>query len=390
MKCVKCGSADEVIEDIRTPSELFPQGESNPNYGSFRYEKLANKEGLYEQYWIENLTFSEIAERVGCHLETVRRAVKKHNIPVKKTDLRLKDANWLQKKYHGEELGCTEIAKIINCNAETVRRYLLKHHISLRTAGETTKLKPFKHQPLNNKEWLYKKYWVEKLSPAQIADGVGCCSTLVRIALREAKIQVRTISEGTILRRRKEFNHPELLDDPIWLKQKYCDEELSLEEIGKIVGCTIAPIRHRLEFYNISIRTHKRSDRTREKNRIISIKSLKFSKKSYTAPEQKFEEICKKCGFPFKYVGNGSFWIGYVNPDFIEINGDKIAVEIFGDYWHSPLLRKNIRYSHTYEGRKEIFKKYHWKLIVIWESDLKRSDAEKFVFTKFKKERIVV
>ena len=70
---------------------------NNPNYGHFRYPELSNKEWLYEKYWIENLAFSEIAEMIGCHLETVRRAVKRHNIPVKK-DRFTKDANRLHKR----------------------------------------------------------------------------------------------------------------------------------------------------------------------------------------------------------------------------------------------------------------------------------------------------
>lgn len=386
---------------IRTFSELSPKGENNPNYGHFRHPELTNKEWLYEKYWIENLPFSGIAEIIGCHLETVRRAIKRYNIPEKKTDLRLKDANWLHKKYHKEKLGCPEIAKIIGCNAETVRRYISKHHIPLRTAGETIKFKPskyyqrvrnrklFKDYRLNDREWLYQKYWIEKQSPVEIADEIGCSRYIVRIALKKAEIPIRTVSEEAKIRRRRNFICPELLDDPIWLKQKYTNEELSLEEIGKIIGCTLTTVRGSLIFYSVPIRNHKRSNRTREKNRIISIRSLRFTKKSYTAPERKFEEICKKYSFPFKYVGNGNFWIGNLNPDFIEANGKKICVEVFGDYWHSPLLRRNMRYSHTYEGRKEILNQHHWKLIVIWESDLKREDAEQFVSIKLKNEGVV-
>lgn len=98
-----------------------------------------------------------------------------------------------------------------------------------------------------------------------------------------------------------------------------------------------------------------------------------------------FEEICKKHNLPYKYTGDGSFWIGKkpsINPDFVNCNGKKIAIEIFGDYWHSPLLNRNIRYSQTFDGRNKILKEYGWKLVVFWGVDLLRVDAEQFILNK--------
>ena len=111
--------------------------------------------------------------------------------------------------------------------------------------------------------------------------------------------------------------------------------------------------------------------------------------KHHMKPEMIFESFCAKDTLPFRYTGDGSFWIHNINPDFVECNGKKVAVEIFGDYWHSPLLRSNIPYERTYKGRKEILKKYGWKLIILWESDLKRSDAEQFVLNKLRRNEIV-
>ena len=105
----------------------------------------------------------------------------------------------------------------------------------------------------------------------------------------------------------------------------------------------------------------------------------------HTKPELIFQEICKKNSLPFKYTGDGSFWIHNINPDFVECNGKKIAVEIFGDYWHSPLLRQNISYSQTYKGRKKALKKYGWELIMFWETDLLRLDAESFILSQLNK-----
>ena len=107
-----------------------------------------------------------------------------------------------------------------------------------------------------------------------------------------------------------------------------------------------------------------------------------------TYPELIFEEICAKYNLPFKFVGDGSLWLGNVNPDFIH-KTRKLVVEIFGDYWHSPLLNSNLRYTQTLEGRKKQLKVKGYKLIVFWESDLKRKDVEKFLLNALQKEKII-
>ena len=111
-----------------------------------------------------------------------------------------------------------------------------------------------------------------------------------------------------------------------------------------------------------------------------------------TRPEIIFETICKKYNLPFKYTGDGAFWIGKnpsINPDFVECNGKKIAVEIFS-YWHDPLRRHcKVRYSHTYEGRKKILKKHKWVLVVFWQEDLEREDAEQFILSEMQKQGIM-
>jgi G:T-mismatch repair DNA endonuclease (very short patch repair protein) len=107
-----------------------------------------------------------------------------------------------------------------------------------------------------------------------------------------------------------------------------------------------------------------------------------------TAPEKAFMNICKKYLFPFKFVGNGALWLGNANPDFVH-NTKKIVVEVFGDYWHSPLLNGKIKYKHTIDGRRKQLKAEGYKTIFIWESDLKRKDAEAFVIRILKKEKII-
>lgn len=102
-----------------------------------------------------------------------------------------------------------------------------------------------------------------------------------------------------------------------------------------------------------------------------------------TKPELQFQSICEELKFQFKYVGDGKFWIENINPDFVDANARKIAVDIFGDYWHSPLFRKKAaRWEYTEEGRRATLRKYGWRLVVFWESELKLPDAKERVLRK--------
>jgi G:T-mismatch repair DNA endonuclease (very short patch repair protein) len=111
-----------------------------------------------------------------------------------------------------------------------------------------------------------------------------------------------------------------------------------------------------------------------ERKRLTSF--LKALIKRPTKPEQQLIEILRGLKMPFRYVGNGSYIIGNMNPDFIHTGGKKVAIEIFGDYWHDPTKNPKVPYSRTEEGRKEAFSKHGWKLIVIWERELKKNNIE--------------
>jgi G:T-mismatch repair DNA endonuclease (very short patch repair protein) len=95
-----------------------------------------------------------------------------------------------------------------------------------------------------------------------------------------------------------------------------------------------------------------------------------------TVPEKVALDIIQRHKLPFKYTGDGSFIIAGLNPDFVNVNGEKIALDIFGDYWHTLKADKE---SYTEEGRKRIFAEYGWKLVVVWQSELKKMSEEEFL-----------
>ena len=53
-------------------------------------------------------------------------------------------------------------------------------------------------------------------------------------------------------------------------------------------------------------------------------------------------------------------------PDFVNINGQKKIIELYGDYWHR---------NDNPQDRIDLFKQYGWDCLVIWESELKDERA---------------
>lgn len=111
-----------------------------------------------------------------------------------------------------------------------------------------------------------------------------------------------------------------------------------------------------------------------ESNRIRSIKSkrlwqdvnyrerviknvLKGLLKRPTSLEKVIIELIAKHNLPFEYCGNGTFLIGFKNPDFCSSNGSKICIEVANRFHHQGSWA---------DKRKEHFKKYGWKCLVLW------------------------
>jgi hypothetical protein len=89
----------------------------------------------------------------------------------------------------------------------------------------------------------------------------------------------------------------------------------------------------------------------------VTENSLKCLLKRPTSLERKIIELMEKHNLPFKYCGNGSFLIGFKNPDFYEINGRNICIEVANRFHHDSNWAKN---------RVKDFAKYGWKCLIIW------------------------
>ena len=95
-------------------------------------------------------------------------------------------------------------------------------------------------------------------------------------------------------------------------------------------------------------------------------------------PELKLNNVLDKL-YPneWKFVGDGQLIINGKCPDFVNVNGQKKIIELWGDYWHE---------GQNPEDRKKVFEPFGYKTLVIWESELKKMNRLEFRIHKFMRE----
>lgn len=107
-----------------------------------------------------------------------------------------------------------------------------------------------------------------------------------------------------------------------------------------------------------------------------------FQEKIYAAcslkpnkPEQALNKLLQNL-FPneYKYVGDFQFFIGSKNPDFMNTNGKKFLIELYGDYWHR---------NDNPQDRIDYFKNFGFDTFIIWEHELKDQEVLKSKLQNF-------
>lgn len=117
--------------------------------------------------------------------------------------------------------------------------------------------------------------------------------------------------------------------------------------------------------------------------RLISVKSkqnwqnpdyVKKQMRSRKALPSKLEVMFTKLLedlFPgdWKYVGDGEVILGGLCPDWINVNGKKDIIELFGDYWHSEQIRGRTK-TEEEKRRVDTYAGYGYRTLIIWEHEL--------------------
>lgn len=198
-----------------------------------------------------------------------------------------------------------------------------KHHT------EETKIKMRKVNL--SKEFLEKEYIKNIKAPVKIAKENNCSISTVYRLLHDWDIPVRSISEAR-----------KLIRDSISGENSFMfGKKLSQKTKDKI---GVASLK-------------------RWKN-IVFVNKIKIARNlSPNKTEMRLLDILQRI-LPneYKYVGNFEVVLDGKCPDFINCNGQKKLIELFGDYWHKKSEVKS---------RTNHFKKYGYKTLIIWERELK-------------------
>lgn len=116
---------------------------------------------------------------------------------------------------------------------------------------------------------------------------------------------------------------------------------------------------------------------------------LAFSKKP-TKPERQLGAILDRYFPEFKYNGDGRLGVtlGGLTPDFVNVNGKKHLIEVFGDYYHSPEVLGN-KWKGSELGKIMIYNSVGWDCLVIWERELEKLTEEEIIdkISNFSKRR---
>ncbi len=133
---------------------------------------------------------------------------------------------------------------------------------------------------------------------------------------------------------------------------------------GKISWCNPEVRERRLQGINKLETKEKQSEKKKtdwQDSDFVS-KQMKARHVKQNKTEKRLENVLiKVLPNEYKFVGHGEVVISGKCPDFININGQKKIIELYGDYWHK---------GQDPQDRIDVFSKYGYDTLVIWEHEL--------------------
>lgn len=84
--------------------------------------------------------------------------------------------------------------------------------------------------------------------------------------------------------------------------------------------------------------------------------------------EQRLLNIFMANNMPYEYVGDGKVVINGLIPDFINTDGDKKIIELFGEHWHS---KQDVKWHQTELGRIMAYNSVGFDCLIIWTKELR-------------------
>lgn len=201
---------------------------------------------------------------------------------------------------------------------------------------------------LRNESFLFQRYIIEKQSMGDIALNIGCCLQAVQKALIRFNIPRRNLSEAH--------------------KGQHSSPNTEFKKGQKPLNKGILQSAKQRE-------KHSKVMQKKWKDLDYIRKQMKGRKASPNKLELLVNKILET-NYPNQWRFNGNLECGIVIggmiPDFVNINGKKEVIEVFGDYWHKRIKRWN--YSEF--GRIATYSQLGYKCYVFWGSELEQKPEE--------------
>lgn len=254
---------------------------------------------------------------------------------------------------------------------------------------------------VKNARLLQALYLDQNLSSEEIARRLGIDGRLIRTWLYKFGIPLRSPSEFLRLswqKRRKKITATcficgkELAVIPSRykkFKKFYCTRECQIKDYGGSLDkarqtyCQthprtekVCPVCHTI--FSVVFSTAQRRIYCSYQCKGIAQMIANGAKKTPTGPEQKIIDIIGKHFPDFKYNGNGELAVVLAGmiPDFININGRKQIIEVFGDYYHGQICRN---WKNSELGKRMAYNSIGYDCLILWEHDIKNQKDEDIV-----------
>ncbi|MFA5150917.1 MAG: hypothetical protein WC433_08505 [Candidatus Omnitrophota bacterium] len=333
-----------------------------------KYFRILTKPFLMKEYIKNNQSSVAISKKIGVPPVTIRNYLKRFNIKRRSTSEILKERwsipfnsyyfkwykiltkDFLFREYVENKKTIAFIANKVNCSNATVFRYLSKHQIKIRhikVDGRTSKIYNCKNcgKEISKTSGIY---------------GSGLCGSCSKKGDKANKFK-----------------------DGRCLKKYYC------MDCGKEITYQSALFGNgRCRSCASKIRLKGRKLSQKHKNKLSEIgkllwKDLKHKERMLKlmrvgkkiTPNKPEKELNILLGKDYKYVGDGEVWFNNFNPDFINCNGQKKIVELYGCYWHKCKICGFGNGKQPKDvGRLKEYKKLGYSTLIVWEHELKNID----------------
>ncbi|MGB7531829.1 MAG: winged helix-turn-helix transcriptional regulator [Halobacteriota archaeon] len=329
-------------------------------------EKAELKDSLLALYIDENLTQKEVAERLGLSVSLIRYYLSKCRIIKPRNQIRQKAA--IRKKY-----------------SDAAKRRLSD---------------PTKHPRFNDK--IDSQYIADLYSAGQsqksIALKLGVDPSVISLRLKMLNVppppkakwnEAQTSflkSNWTLMPTRKIAQALNLTPVAVYKKSRALHlkrdktQKHALSLTGKFVHCAYCGkliYRQKNQIRPANFCCHPCQGKILRPSRNQIRNALRANKQKPNKPELLLDSLLQE-HFPTQFVYNGDLSrgviLGNLVPDFINVNGQKMVIELFGDYWHGD-KRTARHWKATEFGRKAVFSQLGFKCVVIWEHELSNVEA---------------